>query len=355
MNNLTIALACLGGVLLTGLVAHGAWQARKAGSLRPLQPQPHQHREPVFGETVFQSDVLLDPPAQAGSHTTPGPMVNAAKRVNQQRIDALIDAIATLRLEAPISGDLALAHLPTTRRAGTKSLLIEGLNTESGEWETPVPNQRYSEFQAGLQLANRTGALNEIEYSEFIQKIQIFAENIKAMADFPDMLDVVARGRELDNYASAHDAQLAVHLHARAAAWSVGYVQQHAAQHGFVSSLIPGRMVLPSPDESAPPWLTLHFDPQAALAEDPNLSSVRDLTLSFDVPQTPAAQSPFITWQNSAQALAKDMDALIVDDHSHPITPESFEAIGGELGQLYDALQLRDLGAGSMAARRLFG
>ena len=46
------------------------------------------------------------------------------------------------------------------------------------------------------------------------------------MADFPDMLDVVARARELDDFASQHDAQLAVHLRANGAAWSVGYVQQ---------------------------------------------------------------------------------------------------------------------------------
>ena len=47
------------------------------------------------------------------------------------------------------------------------------------------------------------------------------------MADFPDMLDVVARARELDAFASRHDAQLAVHLRANGAAWSVGYIQQH--------------------------------------------------------------------------------------------------------------------------------
>ncbi len=350
MNNLTIALACLGGLLITGLIAHSAWQARKASPLRPSQPQ---HREPVFAETQFYAPAELAVDIDLPS--APGPVLKTPKHAHQPRIDALIDAITTLGLEAPISGDLCLAHLPTTRRAGTKPFLIEGLNATSGEWEIPDPGQRYSEFQVGLQLANRSGAVNEIEYSEFIQKIQNFSENIKAMVDFPDMLDVVARGRELDNFANAHDAQLAVHLHARSSPWSAGYVHQHATQHGFVSSLIPGRMVLPPEDEGAPPLLTLHFDPQAALAEDPNQSSVQDLTLNFDVPQTLATQRPFTKWQASAQALAKDMDALIVDDHGNPITPESFDAISAELEQLYAALQVRDLSAGSMSARRLFG
>src|SRR5207253_1747169 len=154
----------------------------------------------------------------------------------------------------------------SARRAGSKPLLIEGLNTASGEWETPLAGQRYGELQAGVQLANRSGALNEIEYSEFVQKVQAFAEAIGAMADFPDMLDVVARARELDAFAGEHDAQLAVHLQARSAAWSVGYIQQHASRHGFVAGAVPGRLVLPSTEEGAPPVLTLTFDSQAALA-----------------------------------------------------------------------------------------
>ena len=68
------------------------------------------------------------------------------------KLDALIDAIAPLTLESPVTGELALIHLPPSRRAGTKPFLIEGLNAESGEWELPASGQRYSEFQAGVQL-----------------------------------------------------------------------------------------------------------------------------------------------------------------------------------------------------------
>ncbi|HEV7915266.1 MAG TPA: cell division protein FtsZ, partial [Albitalea sp.] len=270
------------------------------------------------------------------------------------RIDALIDAIAPLTLEAPVSAELALTHLPTTRRAGSKPLLIEGLNAETGDWEMPTAGQRYGELQAGVQLANRTGSLNEIEYSEFVQKVQAFAEAIGAMADFPDMLDVVARARELDAFAGEHDAQLAVHLQARAAAWSVGYIQQHAARHGFVAGVVPGRLVLPSTEEGAPPVLTLTFDSQAAFADDPSRAAVRDVMLSFDVPQTDPQADPFIAWQASAQALALGMDAAIVDDHGRPLSPEGFAAIGGELKRLYERLEARDTAAGSATARRLF-
>ena len=355
VSSLTVALAALGGVVLAGVVAHGAWQARKAGPKRALvappniepRREPHSEpREPVLDESFAAEGENIEPIAPTLEPRVP--------RRAAARLDALIDAIAPLTVEAPLSAEAILTHLPTSRRAGSKPFLIEGLNAETGEWETPAGGQRYGELQAGVQLANRSGALNEIEYSEFVQKVQAFADAVGAMPDFPDMLDVVARARELDAFASEHDAQLAVHLRARAAAWSVGYIQQHALRHGFVPGVVPGRLILPGHEEGAPPALTLSFDSQAALADDPNRAAVRDVTLSFDVPQTDPVAEPFIAWQSSAQALSLGMDAAIVDDNGHPLSIEGFSAIGGELGQLYEALAARDLAAGSPAGRRLF-
>ncbi len=245
-------------------------------------------------------------------------------------------------------------HLPPTRRVGSKPLAIEGLDAQGGDWEPISADATYSALQVGVLLANRTGALNEIEYSEFVQRVQTLADAIGAIPDAPDMLDVVARARELDAFASAHDAQLALHLRARGAAWSLGYLQQHALRHGFVPGAIPGRLVLASPDEGAPPVLVLSFDAQAALADQPELAALRDVTLSFDVAQTQASHEPFAAWQASAGALAADMDAVLVDDNGRPFGVESFASVGAELERLYAALAERDLEAGSPAARRLF-
>ncbi len=341
MTDLMTSLAAVGGLVLAGVVAHGAWTARKAspkqGDAPPPRPEP---REPVM-DAPLAAEVGSEPPPPS--------------RRQVPRLDALIDAITPLTLEAPVAGSLLLAHLPPSRRAGSKPFLVEGLNAESGDWEPPRADQRYGELQAGVQLANRTGALNEIEYSEFVQKVQAFTEAVGAMADFPDMLDVVARARELDSFAGEHDAQLAVHLKARDTAWSVGYVQQHAARHGFVAGVLPGRMVLPGAEDGAPPVLSLSFDSQAALSEHPNQALIRDVTLSFDVPQTDASGQPFAAWQASAQALSLGMDAVVVDDNGQPLSAEGFATIGSELGRLYERLESHDLAAGSAAARRLFG
>ncbi|MFG6413259.1 cell division protein ZipA C-terminal FtsZ-binding domain-containing protein [Roseateles sp. DC23W] len=346
---LTELLAIAGGLVLAGVLAHGAWAARKAGPKRAVPPM----EEPSFDTPpVVPGDAAAV--VEPDSMDVTLPAVARPQRRPSARIDALIDAIATITIEQPVTGELALQHQPGSRRAGTKPLQIEGLNAETGDWELPAPGQRYGEFQAGLKMASRSGPLNEIEYSEFVQKIQAFADGVSGFVQFPDMLDVVARARELDQFAASHDAQLALLLRARGAAWTPGFVHQSASRHGFVAGSLPGRLVLPSGEDGAPPLLTLQFDAQAALAEDPEALSLRELTLALDVPQTPQEAEPFALWQESARALARDLEAEVCDDRGQVLGLHAFAAIDVELKRLYEALAARDLAAGSPVARRLF-
>jgi hypothetical protein len=355
MSNLGIALAGLAALVLIALGWHGARAARLAMRLQEATMQARQVSvEPGFADTQDSTDADNDTGMQL-----PLPGSGDGHRAKRQaaRIDPLIDAIATLGLEAPLGGEHVLGQLPGSLRAGSKPFLIEGLNTENGQWEPLAAGAHYGELQAGVQLANRSGAINQIEYSEFVQTLQHFADALGASAEFPDMLDVVARARELDAFAGQHDAQLAVHLRARSAAWSVGFVVQHASRHGFVPGAVAGRLVLPAGEDAAPPVVTLSFDPKAALAalaDDAQHAVTRDVTLSFDVPQTDARFAPFVAWQASATALSIGMDAAIVDDQGQAISEAGFATIGAELEQIYASLRERDLAAGSLAARRLF-
>jgi hypothetical protein len=247
-----------------------------------------------------------------------------------------------------------LTALPTTRRVGSKLFNLEGLNAESGLWEYPRGSQRYSAFQAGVQLANRMGPLNEIEFSEFVLKTQTFADAINGSPEFPDMLEEVARARELDGFASAHDAQLSFTLKAVKAAWSPGYVQQNAARLGFVAGVIPGRMVVPAPTVGLPPVLGLVFDTQAAMSEDPAQSAIREITLSLDVPQVDRNEEPFARMIQTAHELARVMDGAVTDDNGQPLSEAAVGAIARDLMALYNTLDARDLSAGSPQARRLF-
>ena len=350
MSTLQLSLAIIGGLVLAIVIAHGAWSARRN---LPRQPDPDPlastpadalplDAQPERREPGFDQDASLDAlTALTLPEKKPG-------------LDALIDVIAPVAVDAPVSGEAALAAMPGSRRAGSKPFAIEGRNTFSSVWETPVPGQRYSAFQAGVQLANRTGALNQIEFSEFVVKAQAFADAIDGQPEFPDMLEEVARARELDQFASAHDAQLGFTLRASNTAWSPGYVQQNAAKQGFVAGSIPGRMVLPADGNGHAPILGLAFDSQAAMSEDPEQTALRELTLSLDVPQVAREEQPFVRMCEAAIALATSMDGIIIDDQGQTISPEAMEAIHTDLEQLYNTLEERDMPAGSALGRRLF-
>lgn len=339
MSGFTLGLAILGGLVLAALVAWNAWTTR-----RSLPRQPEQAAaQAAGGDAPERSEPVLDDVALAPPlpERRPG-------------LDALIDVLAQVAVDAPVSGEQALAALPPTRRAGSKPFAIEGRNELTGEWETPRAGQWYAAFQAGVQLANRSGALNDIEYSEFVMKAQAFADAINGAPEFPEMRDEVARARELDQFAGSHDAQLGFTLRARNAAWSPGYVQQNAARLGFVPGSIPGRLVLPASVPGGPPLLGLAFSTQAALSEDPAHSAIREVTLSLDVPHVPRAEQPFVRMRDAAIALAASMDGVITDDNGQVIPAEALDRIGADLEHLYDTLDARDLSAGSPQARRLF-
>jgi hypothetical protein len=360
---LQLGLAVGGGVILIGVVVHSAWNARRneprrarperrasrtdaaAGTAAPPTPETGGARiEPVLGESRWNA-------GQPGSSA-------AAMLERRARLDALIDVIVPIAFQGkPVLGDALIAALPATRRVGAQSFAVEGQNHASGQWEFPVPGQRYRAAQAGVQLANRTGPLNEVGYSEFVIKTQTYADAVGGASKFPEMLDQMARARELDQFASSCDAQLSFTLRAHGAVWSPGFVQQQAARLGFVPGVIPGRLVLPAPQAGLPPLLDLSFDPQAALAAaegDQAHAAIREVILGLDVPQVPRESQPYARLTQAAFALAEAMTGVITDDVGQPLEPRMIESIGADLERLYDTLEAHDLAAGSPQARRLF-
>lgn len=374
MNSLLLGLSVAGGVVLAGVIAQGAWTARKSApkladttdntdtmldSIEPsglsglfnaedrVEPSLHAQSKQIFPvEPEFDT-------AQFDAHLAALPTLE-----KPLLLDPLIDVLTPIDLDSPLSGDAILAAMPATRRVGSKPFAVEGLREDGVKdelvWEVPRPGLRYTSLQAGVQLANRTGALNDIEYSEFVIKTQTFADAVGGAPEFPEMHEEVARARELDVFAAAHDAQLRFVLRAVGVAWSTGYVAQNASRIGFVAGALPGRMVLPNPVASLPQLITLTFDSQAAMAENASQSAIRELTLSLEVPHVARTEYPFNRIRECAKALASAMDGRLCDDQGRLMSEAALDGLALDIERLYDALDERDLSAGSMLARRLF-
>ena len=89
---LTVALAILGGVVLAAIVAHGAWQQRRASPRRPVPEAPQVRREPTLGEAVPKAPTAVIGTFPAGTDVP---------RVDATQMPALLRR--TVRLEVPVN------------------------------------------------------------------------------------------------------------------------------------------------------------------------------------------------------------------------------------------------------------
>ena len=157
------------------------------------------------------------------------------------------------------------------------------------------------------------------------------------MAELPDMLDVVARARELDAFAGEHDAQLALHLRARRRGL-VGRLHPAAApaRHGFVAGArARAHGAARAPRRARRRCWCSASTPRRRSPTTRTWPRCATCTLSFDVAQTDPAPQPFAAWQSAARPLAADMDATIVDDQGRPLSDARLRRIGAELERLY--------------------
>jgi len=355
MTPLQWGLLLLGLALLVALLLYNVWSTRRQ---RPRRAQsadapaaapgaePGSRLDPVLGQLA-----QAQPVATAGAEGVPDlPKVVQA----QQVLDERIDAIALLHSDQLVSGDAVLAALPTSRRIDGKPFYVEAQNLQTQQWELPRAGERYQSLRAGIQLVNRAGALNEIGFSQFIQRLDALADSLQLRPEYPDMMQEVARARTLDQFALAHDAQLSFYVRARRAAWSPGYLTQHAARVGFVAGLLPGRLVLPASTAGAAAVLVLQYETQAALADDPEQAVLNQFSVALDVPHVARSERPYVRLRESVQQLAHSMEGLVCDGAGTPLQSDAMDQIGAELEALCEALQARELAPGSVLARRLF-
>ena len=371
MGQLQQALLVVGALIIAAVVALNLWQSwqlrrrrmRPDSRLQAVKTSPGD--EMPARELRQREPELDDQPERVEPDLTQ--IEPSRARAPALQIDPLIDAIVSFLFELPVPGEALQQRLPRSARAGTKPMLFEGRNAQSGLWEALQPGARYVELQAAVQLASRSGPLNAIEYSEFVTKCHALGEALGAAPDLPDMAEVLEQARDLDNFAAANDAQLSINLQAQGVAWGVDYLRQQAQAAGFTTTLSAGRLLLvdvmpasaePGNADTVEPGRTvslvqLHFDAQAALADNPEMPVSR-ATLLLDVPQVPQALRPFARMREAARRLGQALDAKQVDDNGAPLSHTSLDQIEQQLQRLYTALEARSLPAGTATTQRLF-
>lgn len=336
------------------------------GGVAPADTPADLQAEATGGDTSSEAiePAAGEAAAHAAEHAATGeaaepveqtePVIPAATTISSAPpaiVDRRIDCIVPIRLAGPLPGDKILPAAQRLRRAGSKPVHIEG-KPEGGQWELLQNGVRYEELRAAAQLANRSGALNELEFSEFVTGVQQFADTIDGAPEFPDMMETVAMARELDAFAAQCDAQLSINVMSDGAPWSANYVQAVASQDGLLLSRDGTRFV--KLDAKQNPVFMLQFGDTNFLRDDLTYKGGNMITLVLDVPVAEEDILPFRLMCDYAKSLSERIGARVVDDSRRPLPESTLLAIEQQLMKLYAKLEEAGIPAGSAVTRRLF-
>lgn len=359
MTEFQTSLMAIGGTVIVGVFAYNKWQEHRAKKSveRAFSSDP----EDVLMKTEPQLTPEGDPPQDAEaievSHAAAEPsseqLENAAEDFDlpvtppvptkPAPVDEMIDLLIPIMLEGALRGEKILPVLQSLRHVGNKPIHYIGLR-ENGDWETVVHGGVYTHLQAGVQLANRSSALNEIEYSELVMNLRQLADHLNAEIDVPDMPEVIAAARELHHFVAEYDAQLSINVQANKAPWGIGTLRSALVRQGF--DLRPdGRLIMSDGDSVLFSLVT------NAGATDETTSR---LTLLLDVPRVAPARDGFDAMTACARSLATRLDGTIVDDSNQALSAESLSEIAAQVQDFYRQMEAAEVPAGSVRALRLF-
>jgi len=271
-----------------------------------------------------------------------------ATKLAEELVDPLIDCLIPLNAEGPLRGDRILPALAKLRSVGNKPVHFVGLAV-SGDWEPIVHGGVYTRLQAGVQLATRSTALNEIEYSEMVTRLRAVADEIGAEPEVPDMIEVMSEAKNLHRFVAGHDAQLGVNLASKGAPWAMSTLIGALENQGF--DVRPdGRFAMLDGGSGKTAGVLFTLSTNVTLGAE----TTSRLTLLLDVPCVAPSKDGFGRMVACAKALELRLDAAIVDDFDQPLLDSTLEEIAGQVREFYQEMDAADIPAGSTRALRLF-
>lgn len=344
----------IGAVIVAGVIVYNKWQEHKARK-SVARAFSSDHDDILMRSDDPRQEPSFDPNAAGGDKGEPDlhdnvPILHGTDPATPPAelaislVDPLIDCLIPLALEVAVRGDKILPILQTLRHVGNKPVHFIGLHV-NGDWEPITHGGVYTKLQAGVQLASRTTALNELEYSELVTRLRAVSDEIGAEPEIPDMIEVMGEARTLHRFVSGHDAQLGVNLLSNGAPWSIATLIGALEKQGF--DVRPdGRYIMPDGDGGQ--LFTLSTN--VTLGAD----TTSRLTLLLDVPCVAPVRDGFGQMVACAKALVGRLDAIIVDDSDQPLMDAALGEINNQVLDFYQEMEAADIPAGSTRAMRLF-
>ncbi|WP_343651587.1 cell division protein ZipA C-terminal FtsZ-binding domain-containing protein [Herbaspirillum sp.] len=295
--------------------------------------------------TVAQVIAGAEDQIEAAPAFTPPPEMQARLAPRRELpVDELIDCNIPIALDNPLRGDKLLPLLQNLRHVGNKPVHFIG-RTAEGDWEAVAHGGIYTALLAGAQLANRSNALNEIEYSELVMRLRDLTDSLSGEPELPDMPDVIRTAQALHQFIADHDVQLSVNVRSQGAPWSLATLLAALTRQGF-DRRTEGFLVMQDGEGEVLFALSTNATPTDETTDR--------LTLLLDVPRVSPARDGYGALVACARSLAQRLGGVIVDDSDQPLSDEALADIAEQVAAFYSAMESAEIAAGSTRALRLF-
>lgn len=314
----------------------------------PPNPRASQYQAPSTPIAVADDFDDLTPiadfapeMANDGAHTVPPPSLHPE-----------IDSMALILADETLSPGQYQPMVAHTEKLG-KGVRWEGL--ASGLWQGILrdTHENFRELRAGMQLADRQGAIDQAALAAFNDLIVKFSASVNAVSQREDISVAARRAQAIDAFCADTDIEIAVNVVGKnGGTFAVTKLRGLAESKGMLA-IDSGEYVMRD-DRGHLLYTLRNFDP----AEPPGIKRstgyIAGITFALDVPRTPNAQRVFEQMFNLANQFSDVLQGEVVDDNRRVLTANGRKVIADTIVHISTEMEAKGIEPGSATALRLY-
>ncbi len=372
MSDLQVGLIGLGILLILLVLVFNWWQDRRVR--RKMQTYfPSADQDPLLGgqsSSAIEAGKYDAPTASRREHEAPpasrrepglgadGQSSGSAARAastgapsndgdDPDEADPAVEVVIDIALGHAVRGSELIPYVQNIRQIGRKPVRFFAETDVHAHHSRLLPDESYHRLQMAVLLANRSGALTAIEWSQAWARAQDLADRFDGTLEAPDQQAILLHATRLDDVCAKLDAQVGLTL-LLGGAQPAAEVLALTRQMGFVHD---GTRLLWMADSGIPRFQVTRGD---GAAFDAGVRGIERLDFLLDVPCCPPDPRAFGRMVDVARDLASRLRADLVDDQGRALAPGSETPIDERLESLFAQLDQAGLPAGSARAQRVF-
>lgn len=339
MSDLQIGLILLGVLLILIVLVFNWWQDRRVRQ-KMQEHFPERELDPLMGNSLMA----------AGRREPAFGTIDAAEETaadDTAEVDPSTEVVIDISFAQAVPTDQLLKAIHSFHKAGSKPVRIFAEREGGGHRARLRPGEDYISMQLAVLLANRSGPLTDIEWSQLWGMAQDLAERFDGAIEAPEQDEVMQRARELDGQCASLDAQVALILQLPGTV-PIADITRVLQEVGFLPY---GRQLAWMADTGTPRFTAL-FD--GARPQDVQSAGVDRVDLLLDLPNSPADEQAFSRMASVGRDLSKRLKAELLDDQGRPVREGADDAIDKQLLDLYTRLAQAGFEAGAERTVRVF-